>query len=94
MKQNELIRSLASRLGLTQVETKRLLKSSVEIIVDVLDQDIPISLPNLGSFCTVITKKRKSFSPFHKEYVMLAPKRIIRFRPSSSIKNELKTKKV
>lgn len=94
MTQVELIRNLASRLGITQVETKRLLKSSVKIIKETLDQDITISIPDLGTFTTVKTKGRKSFNPFHKKYFLLPPKRIIRFRPSSSIKNALKTKQV
>ncbi len=94
MNQAELIKNLASRLGHTQLETKQLLKSSMEIIVEILDQDIQILIPGLGTFSTVISKKRKSYSPFHKQFVMLPPKRIIRFRPSSSIKNDLKSKKL
>lgn len=94
MTQVELIRNLASRLGITQVETKRLLKSSVKVIKETLDQDITISIPDLGTFSTVKTKGRKSFNPFHKQYFLLPPKRIIRFRPSSSIKNALKTKQI
>lgn len=94
MTQVELIRNLASRLGITQVETKRLLKSSVKIIKETLDKDIPISIPDLGTFSTVRTKRRKAYNPYHKQYFLLPPKRIIRFRPSSSIKNALKTLQV
>ena len=94
MTQVELIRNLASRLGITQVETKRLLKSSFKIIEETLDQDIPISVPDLGTFYTARTKRRKSYNPYHKHYFLLPPKRVIRFRASSSIKNALKTKQV
>lgn len=94
MKQTEIIRNLSLRLEITQVEAKQLLKSSAEIIVKTLDQDTPISIPGLGTFFTVRTKKRKAFSPFHKQHMLLPPKRVIRFRPSSTIKNELKTKHV
>lgn len=94
MNQTELIRNLASRLGKTQVETKNLLDSALKIISDTIDQDIPVSIPNLGTFYTSLTKRRKSFSPFHKQYFMLPPKRIIKFRPSISIVNEFKNKKI
>jgi DNA-binding protein HU-beta len=94
MTQVELIRNLASRLGITQVETKRLLKSSIKVIEETLDQDIPITIPNLGTFSTLRTKRRKSYNPYHKNYFLLPPKRSIRFRPSSSIKNALRTKQV
>ncbi|MCD6178709.1 MAG: HU family DNA-binding protein [Bacteroidales bacterium] len=94
MTQVELIRNLSSRLGITQVETKRLLKSSVNIIKETLDKDISISILDLGTFSTVKIKNKKSYNPFHKQYFLLPPKRIIRFRPSLSIKNALKTKRI
>ena len=94
MNQIELIRNLAQKLGKSQVETKQLLDSSIKIISDIIDQDIPLSIPNLGTFNTHLTKKRKSFSPFHNQYFIFPPKRIIKFRPSISIINELKTKKI
>lgn len=92
MNQAQLIRNLALRIGQTQVDTKQLMKSSLEIIVDILDQDIPVSIPRLGTFYTVTNKKRKAYSPFHKQEMILPPKRVIRFRPSSFIKAEINSK--
>lgn len=92
MNQNEFIKNLAMRLNITQVETKKILKSSIETLVEVLDHDTTVTLPGLGTFNTATSKKRKSYSPFHKQLVKLPPKRVIRFRPSSTMKKELKTK--
>ena len=94
MTQAELIKKLALRIDITQVEVKRILKSSTKIIKETLDKDISISIPDLGTFYTVRSKRRKSYNPFHKQYFLLPPKRSIRFRPSASIKNALKTKQV
>lgn len=94
MTQAELLKSLSVRLGITQVEVKRLLKNSTRIIKETLDRDISISIPDLGTFSTLKTKRRKFFNPFHKQYFLLPPRRIIRFRASSSIKKALKTKQV
>lgn len=93
MTQADLIKRLALSLGITQVEVKRLLKSSTKIITETLDQDIGISIPKLGTFSTETFHRRKSFSPFHKQFVLLAPKRTIKFNPSVAIKKELKSVK-
>ncbi len=90
MTNSEIIRNLSLHLGKSQVEIKQLLKSSTKIMRDILDKDIGITIPRLGIFSSYLKKKRKSFNPYHKRFILLPPKRIIRFRPGSSIKNELK----
>lgn len=94
MTSSEIIKNFSLRLGKSQIETKQLMKSSTEIIRDILDKDIDISIPGLGTFSTHFVEKRKSYDPFHKWFIMSPPKRVIRFRPGSSMKNELKSKKV
>ncbi|MBC8320677.1 MAG: HU family DNA-binding protein [Bacteroidetes bacterium] len=94
MTSSEIIKNLSLRLGKSQLETKQLIKSSTEIIRDILDKNINISLPGLGTLSRHFVKKKKSYDPFHKWFIMSPPKRVIRFRPGSSIKNEFKSKKV
>ncbi len=90
MTNSEIIKSLSLHLGKSQVEIKQLLKSSTKIIRDILDEDIGITMPGLGTFSSYLKKKRKSFNPYHNKFMLLPPKRTIRFHPGSSIKNELK----
>lgn len=94
MTNSELIKTLSSRLGQSQIEIKRLLKSSIKIIKELIDEDVGVSIPGLGTFKTYIKKKRKSYNPYHKKFMMLPPKRVVKFRSSSSIKNELKYKRL
>lgn len=94
MTNSEMIKSLSSRIGKSQIETKQLMKSSIEIIKDILDKDIDISIPGLGTFKSHFVEKRRTYNPFHKRFMISPPKRVIRFRAGSSIKNELKSKKV
>jgi len=94
MTSSELIKTLSSRLELPQVEIKRLLKGSEKIMKDVLDQDVGITIPGLGTFFTHVRNKRKSFNPHHKKFMMLPQKRIISFHSSSTIKDELKFKRL
>jgi len=91
MTNSEIIKNLSLHLGKSQVEIKRLLESSTKIITrDILDRDIGITIPGLGTFSSYFKKKRKSFNPYHNKFMLLPPKRIIRFHPGSSIKNEFK----
>jgi len=91
MTNSEIIKNLSLHLGKSQVEIKQLLKSSTKIITrDILDKDIGITIPGLGTFSSCFKNKRKSFNPYHKKFMLLPPKRIIRFHPGSSIKNEFK----
>ena len=90
MTNSELIKTLSSRLGQSQIEIARLLKSSGKIMKEVIDDDVGVSIPGLGTFKTFVRKKRKSYNPYHKKFMMLPPKRVVKFHPSSSIKNELK----
>ena len=90
MTNSEIIKNLSLSLGKSQVEIKRLLKSSTKIIRDTLDEDIGVTIPGLGTFRSNLKKKRKSFNPYHNKFMLLPPKRIIRFHPGSSIKNEFK----
>lgn len=90
MTNSELIKRLSMRLGKSQVEIKRLLNSSTEIIKKILDDDIGITIPGLGTFRVYVRKRRKSFNPYHEKYMMLPPKRVVAFRPGSVIKDELK----
>ncbi len=93
MTNSDIIKNLSLRLEQSQVEIKRLLKSSTNIIGDILDKDIGTTIPNLGTFSSFFTKKRKSFDPYHKKFILLPHRRKIRFHPSSSIKSELKNKR-
>ena len=90
MTNSEVVKILSLRLGKTQTEIKRLLTNSVEIMKQVLDQDIGITIPGLGTFKTSIRGKRKSFNPYYNKFTLLPPKRVVKFHAGSAIKNELK----
>ncbi|OQX94847.1 hypothetical protein B6I21_08500 [candidate division KSB1 bacterium 4572_119] len=94
MTNSELIKTLSLRLDLSQSEIKRLLKGSIDSIKEILDEDTGVSIPGFGTFVTYVKKKRKSFNPYHKKFMMLPPKRVTKYRPSSSLKQELKFKRL
>ncbi|MCK4788903.1 MAG: HU family DNA-binding protein [Desulfobacteraceae bacterium] len=93
MNSSEVIKRLSSRLGLSQRETRRLLKHSTEILQKTLDRDLSFSIPGLGTFGTHLQSERKAYNPYHKTFMMLPPKRVVYFHPSSVLKNHVKARR-
>ena len=93
MNSSEVIKRLSIRLGLSQRETRRLLKHSTEILQKTLDRDLSFSIPGLGTFGTHLQSERKAYNPYHKTFMMLPPKRVVYFHPSSVLKNHVKARR-
>ncbi|MCK5146549.1 HU family DNA-binding protein [bacterium] len=90
----EIIKELSTRLEISQAEVKRLLHSSVSIMRDLLDKDLGMTLPGLGTFFVGENQRRRGFSPRIMKYLLLPPKRKIKFHPSTTIKDDLKFKRI
>lgn len=93
MNSSEVIKRLSIRLGLSQRETRRLLKHSTEILQKTLDRDLSFTIPGLGTFGTHLQSERKAYNPYHKTFMMLPPKRVVYFHPSSVLKNHVKARR-
>ena len=79
MTYTDTIKHLSSRYGLPQTRIKEILKTSTDILRNILDQDIGISIPDLGTFHTRTTQKRTSYNPHYKQLMLLPPKRKVHF---------------
>ena len=90
----DFIRELANRLGQTQVETRRIWNASMETVKSVLDKDVSVSIPGLGSFQTALLNKRRSYSPYHQSPVLLPRKRVVKFHGFGSLKSKFKHKRI
>jgi len=93
MTNTEIIKNLSLRLGITQSETRELLKASSKVIHENIDDDLGVTIPGLGTFSTEVHKARKSYNPFHKKFMRLPPKRVVRYHPCSSMKKDIKNKR-
>ncbi len=90
MTYSDTIKHLSSRYNLPQTKIKEILKSSTTTIKNILDRDIGISIPGLGTFHIHTTLKRVSYNPYYKQLMLLPPKRKVHFRVSSSLKDDVK----
>lgn len=90
MNNSDLVSALAESLDMSQAETRRLLDTVVTIFKDNLAKDVSFTVPELGTFDTRTRKQRKAFNPHYRKYMMLPPKRVVDFRPSKGLKEDLK----
>jgi len=90
MNNSELVKTLAQRSGLTQKETKQLLKQSVKVLSAQLGDYVGFSIPDLGTFATHIREERQAYDLNRRSHVILPPKRLVSFSPAVGLKEEIK----
>lgn len=90
MNSSDLVSALAKNWDMSQAETRRLLDTVVNTFKDNLAKDVSFTIPELGTFDTHTRSRRKTYNPHYKKYMMLPPKRVVDYRPSKGLKEELK----
>ncbi|MDA3871803.1 MAG: HU family DNA-binding protein [Candidatus Marinimicrobia bacterium] len=90
MTTNEIIKLLSERLGCSQVKAKKTFVATMETFKGIIQKEDIFSLPKYGTFKVKKKKRRKSFNPKKKIYLMLPIKNVLSFKPSNILKNEVK----
>jgi DNA-binding protein HU-beta/integration host factor subunit alpha len=94
MNNSEVIQILADRVGKSQDEIKRLLKLITAVLKKVLDEGRQFTIPSLGTFSTMVRKERKAYHPQDRQGMILPQKRVVAFRPGSTLKEKVKNEGV
>lgn len=90
MNTGDLVAKLAENWDMSKAETRRLLDDIVQTFTNNLAQGNTFTVPELGTFGNKTRNERKSYNPHYEQYMKLPPKRTVEFRPSKSLKNDLK----
>lgn len=90
MNTKELIASLAEKSGFTQEDTKKLLRTVVDALTDEVGEGQPVVIPGFGTFEVKKRLERIIVNPTTKQRMLVPPKLILNFRPSASVKEQLK----
>ncbi|MCH3969310.1 MAG: HU family DNA-binding protein [Prevotella sp.] len=90
MNTKEMIASLAERSGFTQEDTKKLLRTIVDALTEEVGQGQPVVIPGFGTFEVKKRLERVIVNPTTKQRMLVPPKLILNFRPSASVKEQLK----
>jgi DNA-binding protein HU-beta len=90
MKHSEVVHALSEQLEMSIQEVSKMLRHFSNVFRTLLDNETTLTLPDLGTFKTVEHEKRKGFDPNRNQHTVLPPKRVLNYRPSTSLKTEIK----
>lgn len=90
MTYKELTDRVAESLDITKTQAKEYIDNIFDVLGDELADGNGVSIPGLGTFTTKTKEERKVYSPHHETYIMVPPKRVVDFTPSSNLKDNLK----
>ncbi len=92
MNKQEIIKKIAEKMGITQVETKKLFDAAFDVLTDLLSKGDSFTEQGFGTFSVVKLEKRKGFNPLLEKWMMLPPKLKPKFKASESLKEEVNKK--
>ena len=93
MNTKELISELKDRLQIEENRAELLLESTIEIIEKELLANSSIGLQGFGTFEVRKKDERISVNPVTKQRMLVPPKLTLAFKPSSILKERIKTYK-
>ena len=86
----DIVKEIAARTGLTQVDTKRVVQQTFDAILDALVQEGRIELRNFGVFTVKTRAERKARNPRTGAEVMVAAKKVVTFKPGRKMEELIK----
>jgi len=92
MNTTDIIKDISKKLGITQKETRGILKKTIESFKDILVRGDQFFIRNVGSFRVRERSGRKSFNAFIKRWMMIPPRVNVNFRPALKLRNLAKEK--
>ncbi len=90
MNSREVIKALAEKMNIPQIEAGKLLHQVSLTLGDHFARGENFTLQNFGTFRIRKVESRKAYSPVLKEYVLAPPKQVLEFHPSKSLKEKIK----
>lgn len=90
MNNKEFIAELSNRLGYTSKETSELTSSMLAGMVDQLQEGNVITIQGFGSFEVKKKAERISVNPTTKQRMLVPPKLVLSYKPSTSLKDKIK----
>lgn len=90
MNNKEFIDALSKELGVTQKESAALAECVIAVMTDELQKDNSINIPDFGTFEVKKKMERISVIPSTQQRVLVPPKLVPSFRPSSALKEKVK----
>ncbi|MGP1477159.1 MAG: HU family DNA-binding protein [Phocaeicola sp.] len=90
MNNKEFIAELSKRSSLSVKETNNLVSSFIDLLSDELQNGDSITLNNFGTFEVKKKLERISVNPISRQRMLIPPKLVVNFRPSTFLKEKFK----
>ena len=90
MTKKDIIKNIADTIGLTQVQTRKVVQSTFDAITDTIAREGKIQLRNFGIFEVKTRKARKARNPTTGEVVDVPAKRVVVFKPGRKMAERIK----
>ena len=91
MNNKDFIAELSQRMGYTQDDTQRIMRSTIDAMSSSLQGGDTVSLNNFGTFEVKKRLERVVVNPTTRKRMLVPPKLVLSFKPVASVKGTLKT---
>ncbi len=82
MNKSQLVEAVALEAGLSKVDARKSVDAFIDIVLRTLKEDERVSLSGMGVFSVMQRSARVGRNPRTGAQVKIAPKRVIKFRPT------------
>lgn len=84
-----MVKSIAQKAALTQVQTSEVVQLTLEAIADAILEEGRVELRNFGVFEVKTRRARKARDPRTGETMDVPPRNVVVFRPGRALEREL-----
>lgn len=91
MTKKEIVRSISEDLGLTQLETKKIVQKVFDAILETLVEEERVELRNFGIFEVKRRGPRKARNPRTGEKVFVPEKCVVTFKPGQIMQQRVRS---
>lgn len=90
MTKKDIVLRITDLTGIKQVDVKRIVQSTFDVIVDALDKNEKVELRNFGVFKIKERRARFGRNPRTGASVPVPPRRVVVFKPGLEMKQKIK----
>ena len=90
MNNKDFIAELSRRMGFTQDDTQRVMRTPIDAMSQNLQNGDTVLLPNFGTFEVKKRMERVVVNPSTRKRMLVPPKLVLGFKPVAAVKEKLK----
>ena len=89
MTKADIVEKVYEKIGLTKKECQELVDKVFEIMKEALENGEKVKISSFGTFTVKQKKERKGRNPQTGETITLAPRKVLSFKPSKILRDEI-----